>query len=92
MRKSERKEAWMRIVVGIISGIILSVWKTLIQILGVIHWFVVIVSGKRKKGIAKFSEIWNSQIYVFLKYMTFVSNKRPFPFSELEHNISKFGK
>ena len=92
MGKSERKEAWMRIVVGIISGIILTVWKTLIQILGVIHWFVVIIKGKRKKGIAKFSEIWNSQIYVYLRYMTFVSNKRPFPFNELERNISKFGK
>ena len=92
MKKSERIEALMRIVVGIISGIILSLWKSLIQILGVIHWIIVIISGKRQRGIAKFSEIWNSQIYVFLRYMTFVSNKRPFPFNELEPNMSKFGK
>ena len=88
----ERTEAWLRIVIGIISGIILTLWKALIQILGIVHWFVVIISGKRQKGIAEFSEIWNSQIYVYLRYMTFVSNKRPFPFDELKPNMSKFGK
>lgn len=89
---AERKEAFMRIIVGIVSGIILGLWKALIQILGIIHWAVVMISGKRQKGIAEFSEIWNSQIYVFLRYMTFVSNKRPFPFSALEPSISEFGK
>lgn len=88
----ERTEALMRIVVGIVSGIILGLWRGLIQILGIVHWFIVIISGKRQEGIAEFSEIWNSQIYVFLRYMTFVSNKRPFPFSVLEPNMSKFGK
>ena len=88
----ERVEALMRIVVGIVSGIILGLWKILIQAVGIIHWIMVIIAGKRDKGLAKFSEIWNTQIYVFLKYMTFVSNKRPFPFNTLEKNISKFGK
>jgi len=88
----ERKEALMRIVVGIVSGIILMVWKTLIQILVIVHWFIVIISGKRQKGIAEFSEIWNSQVYVFLRYITFVSNKRPFPFNALEPNMSQFKK
>ncbi len=88
----ERTEAWLRIVIGIISGIILTLWKVLIQILGIVQWVIVIFSGKRQKGIADFSEIWNSQIYVYLRYMTFVSNKRPFPFNTLKPNMSKFGK
>jgi len=88
----ERVESLMRIVIGIVSGIILGLWKAIIQILGIIHWIIVILSGKRQKGIADFSEIWNSQIYVYLRYMTFVSNKRPFPFDVLEPSISKFGK
>jgi len=89
---AERKEALMRILVGIISGIILGIWKSLIQVLSVIHWIVVVITGKRNKGLAEFCEIWNSQMYIFLRYMTFVSNKRPFPFKELENNLSKFGK
>ena len=87
---NERKEAWMRILVCIVSGIILGLWKGLIQILAIVHWFIVIFTKKRKRGIAKFSEIWNTQIYVFLRYMTFVSNYRPFPFNSIEKSMSKF--
>ncbi len=89
---TERTEALMRILVAIVSGIILSIWKVLIQILAVIHWVITIVIGKRNKDLADFSEIWNTQVYIFLRYITFVSNKRPFPFKPLEKNISKFKK
>lgn len=47
---SERKEAWFRIIVGIISGIVLSLWKCLIGILTVINWFIVIFTGKRSES------------------------------------------
>ncbi len=89
---SERIEALMRIVVGIVSGIILGIWKALIQILGIAHWIIVLITGERNKGIADFSETWNSQVYVFLRYMTFVTNERPFPFNPLEKNMTKFEK
>ncbi len=85
----ERKEAWFRILVLIVSGIILGVWKGLVQILAVINWFIVIFLGKRNKQLAEFSEYWNTSFYKFTKYLTFVSNKRPFPFSSLD-KISKF--
>jgi len=80
---SERTEALMRIVVFIVSGFILSLWKTLIELIVVIHWVVVIITGKRIKDLAEFSHIFNCQMYAFLKYMTFATNKRPFPFAEL---------
>ena len=88
---SERKEAWFRIVVAIVSGIILAVWKALIIILAIVNWFIVIFSGKRNKELADFCEYWNTEIYKFIRYMTFVSNKRPFPFTSMER-ISKFEK
>ena len=80
---SERKEVWMRIVVGIVSGIILSVWKTLVVVLSVFHWVYAIFSNKRNKGMAEFCNIWATQAYRFLRYMTFTINQRPFPFSEM---------
>lgn len=89
---SERIEAVMRIIVGIISGIILGLWKVLIQFLGVVHWIIAIITGKRNRDLAEFSEIWNTQLYIFMRYMTFVTNQRPFPFESLKKNISKFGK
>lgn len=80
---SERKEAWMRIVIGVISGIILSLWKLLIEALGIFHWFYVLFVGKRNRSLAEFSNIWTTQTYRFVRYMTFTTNSRPFPFSEL---------
>lgn len=89
--KSERKEGWFRIIVAIISGIILKLWGVLIQFLAVINWLVVVISGKRNRGIAEFCEPWNSEMYKYVRYLTFVSNKRPFPFSNVER-ISKYEK
>jgi hypothetical protein len=89
-KKSERKEAWFRIIVAIVSGIVLGLWKGLIQIITFVHWLVVVFSGKRNRDLAEFSEYFNTALYQFTRYMTFVSNKRPFPFTKLE-KISRFG-
>jgi lysylphosphatidylglycerol synthetase-like protein (DUF2156 family) len=83
-KRIERKEAWIRIFVVIITGIVLSIWKTLIWILSVVHWFIVVFTGKRKREIAEFCEYFNTTVYKLTKYMTFVSNERPFPFTKLD--------
>jgi|TARA_Y100000310_G_scaffold103203_1_gene101468 hypothetical protein len=86
----ERLEILMRIVVAIVSGIVLGVWRWFIFVIGVINWIYTLFAGKRMKELANMSEVWNTQLYTFLRYMTLVSNKRPFPFSSLEKSISKF--
>tara|TARA_Y100000034_G_C6717431_1_gene317236 strand:- start:37 stop:315 length:279 start_codon:yes stop_codon:yes gene_type:complete len=86
---SERKEAWFRIIVIIVSGIILGIWKILIQILAIVNWIITVCSGKRNKEIADLCEYWNTEIYKYLRYLTFVTNDRPFPFSDVER-MSKF--
>ncbi len=84
---SERSEALMRIVVGIVTGIILGVWKGLIQLVALFHFFYALFTNKRSKVLADFAEYWNIQIYKYIRYMTFVSNHRPFPFSELDKEL-----
>jgi hypothetical protein len=86
---SERQEALMRIVVGIVTGIILSIWRILIKAIVVVHFFVVLFSGKRNKDLAEFSNYWNTQVYKYVRYMTFTTNQKPFPFSELGKNLDK---
>jgi len=88
---SERKEGWFRIIVAIVSGVILAIWRYLVFILSIVNWFITIFSGKRNRELAGFSEYWNTEVYKFARYMTFVSNKRPFPFTNMER-ISKFEK
>ncbi|MFH1972073.1 MAG: DUF4389 domain-containing protein [archaeon] len=77
---SERTEALMRIVVLIVTGIILNLWRILVEVIVIVHWLLVIVTGKRNRGLSDFAHLWNQQVYIFLKYITFASNKRPFPF------------
>jgi hypothetical protein len=88
--KKDRKEALMRIVVGIVSGIILSIWKSLVQLLAVVNFLIALFAGKRNKSLAEFCEYWNTEFYRFTRYMTFVSNERSFPFTRLSNRISKF--
>ncbi len=88
--ESERSESLMRIVVGIISGIIFYVWMYVIGIFIIVNLIYTLIKGQRSKEIADMCEIYNTQIYVFWRYMTFVSNVRPFPFEGLTKNFSEF--
>ena len=92
MVMGERTEVFMRIVVLIVTGIILAVWKWLIVVFVVVNWVYTLFAGKRLKELAELSEIWNTQWYIFQRYLIFVTNKRPFPFNRLEKSMSKFEK
>lgn len=89
MAFSERKEGWFRIIVAIISGIILNIWQIAILILGILNWLITIITGKRNRDIAEFCEYWNTEFYKYVRYLTFVSNVRPFPFTSVQR-ISKY--
>ncbi len=86
---NERKEVGFRIIIGIVSGIILGVWGHLIFILFLINLLLTLINEKRNKEIAEFCEYLNTETYKFIRYLTFVSNKRPFPFSAMER-MGKF--
>ncbi len=90
-KKSERAELFMRIVVAIVSGVVLNVWKFLIVVLVIVNWFVALFSGKRDKEIAEFCDYWNSEVYRFIRYLTFETNERPFPFAPMK-KLGKFEK
>lgn len=90
--KKERKEALMRIPILVVSGIILAVWGYFIILLSIINFFFTLFKAKRMKELAEMSEIWNTQKYFFQRYMIFESNFRPFPFTKIQKNMSKFQK
>jgi len=54
-----------------------------------INFFYKIFTGKRIDDLVRMSECWNTQQYYFLRYMTFSTNERPFPFVELKKDINK---
>jgi hypothetical protein len=91
VKGSERSELWWRLLVAIVSGIILGVWKCLVILLAIVNVFIVLFKNKRNSGIAEFCEYWNSEAYRFARYLTFETNVRPFPFNDLK-KLGKFEK
>ena len=79
----------MRLFVAIVSGIILKLWGIVVLIVGIINWLIQLFSSKRNRGLANFCEPWNTEMYKYTRYLTAVSNKRPFPFSDVER-MSKY--
>lgn len=88
----ERKEIFVRIFVAIISGIILSVWRWFIVIVTAFNWIYTLIVGKRNKEIAGLAEIWNTQWYIFQRYLLLITNERPFPFNGLTKKMSTFSR
>ena|SRR3989344_582138 len=88
-KKGERVEALLKIPVGLLSGIILYVWGYLVIVMIIVQWIYTLIKDKRHQNIAEFCEYWNTEVYVFYKYLSGVSNERPFPFTPLAR-IGKF--
>lgn len=89
-KTNENTEALMRIVVGVVTGITLEVWGALVGVLILVNLVMTLVNGKRNKDIAEFCETWSTQFYNYMRYMTFNSNKRPFPFVKVAKNMGSF--
>jgi len=86
-QKSERKEAWMRIPVAIVSGFILEVWGFFIFCFAIAQLVIILVEGKKNKDLLKMSQVYLIQLYTFVKYITFISNERSFPFEDLKKSV-----
>lgn len=85
----ERKETFIRIPIGIISGLIMEIWGTLVLVLAIFHWFAVLFVGKRNKSLANFGNQYATYVYSVVRYLTFTTNQRPFPFNEFGKSIDK---
>ena len=79
-----KKELWMRIPVFILSGIILHVWGFFVLIFSLAQLVLLLVEGKKEKEFTHISSMFSNQIYTFFKYITFLSDERPFPFSKIK--------
>jgi hypothetical protein len=87
--KNEKGEVWMRIPVGLLSGIIIYIWAYLIAVFFIMNLIYKIFTGKKLDELSEMSETWNTQCYYFTRYMTFCSDERPFPFEILKEKINQ---
>jgi hypothetical protein len=83
----ERKEVWMRIPIAIVSGIILHVWGCFIAIFAIVQFIIALAENRKNEELLRMCNVYLIQLYIFVKYVTFLSDKRPFPFADLEKEI-----
>ena len=88
-KSSERKEALLRLAVLLVTGLVVYLWGYVSYFLMLINWIVALITGARNQAIAEFIENWTSTMYYFTKYLSGMSNERPFPFNKIKI-IGKF--
>ena len=86
-RKIKAKEVWMRIPVFIVSGIILKIWGIFVLCFALAQFIFLLIEDKKNKELVHLCHLFNIQIYAFMNYITFVSERRPFPFDHLEKSV-----
>jgi uncharacterized protein YqhQ len=82
--KIDKNEVWMRIPIFIVSGIILHVWGFFIFCFALAQFIIILVNEKKEEELLRMCNTYLIQLYIFIKYVTFLSDRRPFPFGELE--------
>jgi len=79
-----KRDIWMRIPVFILSGMILYVLGFFILIFSLVQLVLLLLEKKKEKEFVRISSIFSNQIYIFFKYITFLSEKQPFPFGKIK--------
>ena len=85
----ETRGVLMRIPIFIVSGFILNIWGFFICIFSLVQLILILVEKKSNKELLRMCNVYIIQLYIFAKYVTFLSDKRPFPFGDLEKEIEE---
>ncbi|VVB83512.1 Uncharacterised protein [uncultured archaeon] len=77
-----KKSVWMRIPIFIVSGAILHIWGFFACIFALVQMILMLAGKKKEKELLRINAMFSSQIYIFFKYISFLSEKKPFPFGK----------
>lgn len=81
---NERIEAILRLPIWFICAIILAFYELVAWVISVIHFFYILIFGKRHKGMAEFANNFISYMYSVYRYLYFTTNERPLPFGKIK--------
>ncbi|MBI1731238.1 MAG: DUF4389 domain-containing protein [Gammaproteobacteria bacterium] len=74
-------DTWLRGLFIVVFGIIFYVLVTIIWLLVIFQFITAVVSGGPNANLKDFSEALTKYAYQVLRYMTFGTEERPWPFS-----------
>jgi len=75
--KASRFEMLVRILWAILGGIVLFVFEIISLLASIIHFFYILVYGKRHKEIVNFVKAVEIQRFRLSLYLSFVTDERP---------------
>jgi hypothetical protein len=84
-----KRNIWMRIPVFIVSGMIVYVWGFFVLIFSLVQLILILTERKKEKEILNISSMFSNQIYCFFKYISFISEEKPFPFEKIKKGKKK---
>lgn len=82
------QDKWMRLLFMLLFAVILFIatWGILIVgTIAVIQFVFDIATGKPNKQLLSFGDSFSQYIYQIVKYLTFVTEEKPFPFGTWPH-------
>jgi len=77
VEKASRIEMLFRIIWGIVAGIVLGIFSLIAIFAIVIHFFYILIYGKRQRGIFDLVKAIEVQRFRLVFYLTFETDERP---------------
>ncbi len=77
-----RSDVWMRILYMLLFVVVYSVVEVIVIAATVFQLGFVLVSGDRNARLQNFNESLSRYVYDVLRFIMFVSDSKPFPFTD----------
>lgn len=75
-----RSETWLRVLYVILFALIYTVAEIVLAAVVVVQFGFVLITGQRNPNLLEFGASLSRFMYDVLRYFTFLSDDRPFPF------------
>lgn len=73
---------WLRLVFMVLFAVLLQVVAIIMWVLVILQFFFSLITGKDNKNLREFGYSLSTYIYQILKFLTYNSEEKPFPFSD----------
>ncbi len=74
---------WLRLAYMLVSALILYVALAVFWLVSLVQFLFVLITGDRQFRLAQFNDILSTYIAECVRYISFSSDHKPFPFSDL---------
>lgn len=80
--KQTRRDTWFRLLFVLLFAVIYSIAEIVLFFTVIVQFGFVLITGQRNDKLLEFGAALSEFIYQILRYVTFNSEDRPFPFSD----------